>query len=244
MDADEIQLDMIEFFWRNTLAKKKYSINWEDESPISFEVNGVEYETLDDVPDEADRRRLESMLEFSSEGDVEDVDFNDEEFKQLRKDVEQISKFPVEKVILWIFSGVAGIMLLVAGISSFNTIAKISREASAPGRVVDMIERRQYVNEQDRIVEEYYYPVVEYVSSDGKRHTVQLSEGSNPASYEIGDEVTVLYDPEHPLDARIKSFESSALMWVLPGITGVLGGAFLVAVLVVWKVMLPEPTDI
>jgi len=54
----------------------------------------------------------------------------------------------------------------------------------------------------------------------------------------------VLYDPEHPLDARIKSFESSALMWVLPGITGVLGVAFLVAVLVVWKVMLPEPTDI
>ena len=225
------------------MAKKKYSINWEDDSPVSFEVNGMVYETLDDVPDEADRRRLESMLEFSS-NDTEDVDFNDEEFKRLREDVEKISKFPVEKVVLWIFSGIAGIMLLVAGISSINAIAKINSEASSPGRVVDMIERRQYVNEQDRIVEEYYYPVVEYVSSDGKRHTVQLSEGSNPASYEIGDEVTVLYDPEHPLDARIKSFESSALMWVLPGITGVLGVAFLVAVLVVWKVMLPEPTDI
>ncbi len=225
------------------MAKKKYSINWEDDSPVSFEVNGVVYETLDDVPDEADRRRLESMLEFSS-NDMEDVDFNDEEFKRLREDVEKISKFPVEKVVLWIFSGIAGIMLLVAGISSINAIAKINSEASSSGRVVDMIERRQYVNEQDRIVEEYYYPVVEYVSSDGKRHTVQLSEGSNPASYEIGDEVTVLYDPEHPLDARIKSFESSALMWVLPGITGVLGVAFLVAVLVVWKVMLPEPTDI
>ena len=203
------------------MAKKKYSINWEDDSPVSFEVNGAVYETLDDVPDEADRRRLESMLEFSS-NDTEDVDFNDEEFKRLREDVEKISKFPVEKVVLWIFSGIAGIMLLVAGISSINAIAKINSEASSSGRVVDMIERRQYVNEQDRIVEEYYYPVVEYVSSDGKRHTVQLSEGSNPASYEIGDEVTVLYDPEHPLDARIKSFESSALMWVLPGITGVL----------------------
>ena len=222
------------------MAKKKYSINWEDDLPVSFEVNGVEYKTLDDVPDEADRRRLESMLELSLEDDVEDVDFNDEEFKQLRKDVEQISKFPVEKVVLWIFSGIAGIMLLVAGISSFNTIAKISREASAPGRVVDMIERREYVNEQDRIVEEYYYPVVEYVSNDGKRHNVQLSEGSSAPSYEIGDEVTVLYEPEHPLDARIKSFGSSALMWVLPGITGILGLAFLVAVLVVWKVMLPK----
>jgi hypothetical protein len=224
------------------MTKKKYSINWEDDLPVSYEVNGVEYKNIEDVPDEADRRKLKAMLEFSSD-DIEDVDFNDEEFKQLRKDVEQISKFPVEKVVLWAFSGFAGIMLLVAGISSFNAIAKISREASAPGRVVDMIERRQYVNEQDRIVEEYYYPVVEYVSSDGKRHTVQLSEGSNPASYEIGDEVTVLYEPEHPLDARIKSFDSSALMWVLPVITGILGLAFLVAVLAVWKVMLSEPSE-
>ena len=222
------------------MAKKKYSINWEDDLPVSFEVNGTQYETLDDVPDNTDRRRLESMLEASSEDDVEEVDFNDEEFKQLREDVEKISKFPVEKVILWAFSGIAGIMLLVAGTSAFNALAKISREESAPGRVVDMIERRQYVNEQDRIVEEYYYPVVEYVSNDGKRHTVQLSEGSNPASYEVGDEVTVLYEPEHPLDARIKSFGSSALMWVLPSITGILGVAFLAAVLVVWKVMLPE----
>ncbi len=225
------------------MAKKKYSINWEDDLPVSFEVNGTQYETLDDVPDNTDRRRLESMLEASSEDDVEEVDFNDEEFKQLREDVEKISKFPVEKVILWAFSGIAGIMLLVAGTSAFNALAKISREESAPGRVVDMIERRQYVNEQDRIVEEYYYPVVEYVSNDGKRHTVQLSEGSNPASYEVGDEVTVLYEPEHPMDARIKSFDSSALMWVLPGITGILGIAFLVAVLAVWKVMLPEPTE-
>ena len=222
------------------MAKKKYSINWEDDLPVSFEVNGTQYETLDDVPDNTDRRRLESMLEASSEDDVEEVDFNDEEFKQLRRDVEKISKFPVEKVVLWAFSGIAGIMLLVAGTSAFNALAKISREESAPGRVVDMIERRQYVNEQDRIVEEYYYPVVEYVSNDGKRHTVQLSEGSNPASYEVGDEVTVLYEPEHPMDVRIKSFDSSALMWVLPGITGILGIVFLVAVLVVWKVMLPE----
>ena len=72
---------------------------------------------------------------------------------------------------------------------------------------------------------------------------MQLSEGSNPASYEIGDEVTVLYEPEYPLDARIKSFESSALMWVLPAITGILGIAFLIAVLTVLKVMLPESTE-
>lgn len=227
------------------MANKKYSISWEDDIPASFEVNGVEYETLDDVPDEKDRRRLESMLlETPSDDDVEDVDFNDEEFKQLRKDVERMSKVPVEKIVLWFFSGISMLMLLVAGISSYSALSKLNRELESPGRVVDMIERRQYVNEQDRIVEEFYYPVIDYVSSDGKRHVVQLSEGSNPASYEIGDEVTVLYEPEYPLDARIKSFESSALMWVLPAITGILGIAFLVAVLTVLKVMLPESTEI
>ena len=217
------------------MAKKKYSINWEDDLPVSFEVNGVQYESIEDVPNEGDRRKLEAMMDSSF-----DVDFNDAEFEQLRKDTEQISKFPVEKVILWIFTGVSVLMLSIAGISSLSAISKISREASAPGLVVDMIERREYVNEQDRVVREYYYPVIEYVSNDGKGHTVQLTEGSQTPSYEIGDEVTVLYDPEHPLDARIDSFGSSALIWVLPGITGVLGVAFLVAVLVVWKVMMPE----
>jgi hypothetical protein len=217
------------------MAKKKYSINWEDDLPVSFEVNGVKYESIEDVPNEGDRRKLEAMLNSSF-----DADFNDAEFEQLRKDTERIRKFPIEKVILWIFSGVAAIMLFVAGISTLGAVSKINKEVSATGNVIDMIERREYVNEQDRVVREYYYPVIEYISNDGKSHTVQLTEGSQTPSYDIGDEVTVLYDPEHPLDARIDSFGSSALMWVLPGITGVLGSAFLVAVLVVWKVMMPD----
>jgi hypothetical protein len=217
------------------MAKKKYSINWEDDLPVSFEVNGVKYESIEDVPNEGDRRKLEAMLNSSF-----DADFNDAEFEQLRKDTERIRKFPIEKVILWIFSGVAAIMLFVAGISTLGAVSKINKEVSATGNVIDMIERREYVNEQDRVVREYYYPVIEYISNDGKSHTVQLTEGSQTPSYDIGDEVTVLYDPEHPLDARIDSFGSSALMWVLPGITGVSGSAFLVAVLVVWKVMMPD----
>ena len=217
------------------MAKKKYSINWEDDLPVSFEVNGVKYESIEDVPNEGDRRKLEAMLNSSF-----DADFNDAEFEQLRKDTERIRNFPIEKVILWIFSGVAAIMLFVAGISTLGAVSKINKEVSATGNVIDMIERREYVNEQDRVVREYYYPVIEYISNDGKSHTVQLTEGSQTPSYDIGDEVTVLYDPEHPLDARIDSFGSSALMWVLPGITGVLGSAFLMAVLVVWKVMMPD----
>jgi hypothetical protein len=67
-----------------------------------------------------------------------------------------------------------------------------------------------------------------------------MDEGSSSPQYEAGDEVIVLYEPDRPLEARIKSFGSSALMWILPGITGVLGIAFLGAVIVVRKLIPPE----
>jgi hypothetical protein len=209
------------------MSKKKYSINWEDDVPVSFEVNGAQYASLEDVPDEADRRKLEAMLDSSF----------DAEFAEIEQEVKQINGPAVEKIILTVFSGVAALMLLIAGVASISNILKLGREESAAGLIVDVVERRQYVNEQDRVVEEYYYPVVEFVASDGRRRAVQLNEGSSSPQYEVGEDVTVLYEPEHPLNARIKSVGSSALMWILPGITGILGGAFLGAVIAVRKLM-------
>ena len=113
----------------------------------------------------------------------------------------------IEKIILPIFTGVAILMLLIAGISSVNNIRKLNREESAPGVVTDVKMERSYVNEEDRVVEEFYYPVVEFIASDGRRRNIQMSEGSSPPSYEVGDEVTVLYEPDHPIDARIQSME-------------------------------------
>ena len=130
-------------------------------------------------------------------------------------------------------------MLLIAVASSANAILKINREESASGRVVEIIQQREYVNEQDRVVQDYYFPVVEFVSKDERHHTVRMTEGSSVPSHEVGDEITVSYDPKHPLDARIQSFGSSALMWILPGITGILGLGFLGAVLAVRKFLLP-----
>ncbi|MGE5774771.1 MAG: DUF3592 domain-containing protein, partial [Chloroflexota bacterium] len=68
-------------------------------------------------------------------------------------------------------------------------------------------------------------------------------EGSWPPSYEVGDEVTVRYDPEHPLEARIASLGSNALLWILPGITGILGLGFLAAVLGIRKFMPSSETN-
>jgi Protein of unknown function (DUF3592) len=222
---------------------RKYSINWEDDEPVSYEVDGVLYESLDQVPDEADRQKLTAMVDATLERQFEKEFENfDQEFQ---KDWEAHSKSSVgaEKIILGIFTGVAILMLLIAFISSASAILKMSREDSASGRVVEIIERREYVNEQDRVVQEYYYPVVEFTASDGRRRSVQMTEGSSAPSHEVGEEVTVLYNPDRPIEARIRSFGSSALLWILPGITGVLGLAFLGAVLVVRKLMPSEETD-
>ena len=218
---------------------KKYSIHWENDEPISFEVDGVAYESLDQVPDEADRSKLEAMSNGSMEEQFgrEFGEFN----REFERDLEAHKKTSAsaEKLILGIFAGVAILMLGIAAVSSASAILKMNSEESAPGRVLEIIQRREYVNEQDRVVQDYYFPVVEYVSADGRRHTVHMTEGSSVPSHEVGDQVTVLYDPQHPLEARIQSFGSSALMWVLPGITGILGLGFLGAVLAVRKFMQP-----
>lgn len=209
------------------MTTKQYSIHWEDDIPVAFEVDGVTYNRLEDVPNETDRRKLAAMMDSSF----------DLELEHMSRGMKQGSGVDVEKIVLSVFSGVAALMLLIAGIASFNNILKLSREESAPGRVVEVVEQRQYVNEQDRIIETYYFPVVEFTASDGKRRSVQMNEGSSSPQYETGDEVIVLYNPQRPLEARIKSFGSSALMWVLPGITGILGAAFLGAVIAVRRLM-------
>ena len=219
------------------MPKKKYSINWENDQPSSFEVDGVTYESLDQVPDEGDRSRLDAMLNASTDQKFE-KEF--EEFdREFEKEFEAHKKTSAnaEKLILGIFSAVAGLMLVIALVSAAGAILKMNREESAEGRVVDIVQRREYVNEQDRVVQDYYFPVVEFASSDGRHHSVQLTEGSSAPSHEVGDQVRVLYNPEHPLEARIKSFGSTALMWILPGITGILGLGFLRAILAVRKLM-------
>jgi len=211
------------------MAKKKYSINWENGEAVSFEINGTRYKSLDEINDPKDLQKMMAIL-----GAAED----DEELGVVTATVKPgNSSFPIEKIIPNVFAGIGALMLLIAVISAGSAFSTIFKEKNAPGRVVDVVVRRQYVNQQDRIIEEYYYPVVDFKAEDGRRRSVQMSVGSNPPEFEKGDNVTVLYDPEKPLDARIKSFGSSAVMWILPGITGILGIVFLGAVLLVRRVL-------
>ncbi|MEW5957181.1 MAG: DUF3592 domain-containing protein [Chloroflexota bacterium] len=146
---------------------------------------------------------------------------------------DEVVRFP--SLIISIFMAVAILMLAISAVSAVNAGRALAREKSTAGHVVDLVVRK------DQAGNEFYYPVVEFYLPDESRRTVQLSEGSWPPAYEKGERVTILYDPAQPLKARLKSVASTVLMWIVPGITGVVGVAFLVAALFVHWFLKPGP---
>ncbi|MBN1454090.1 MAG: DUF3592 domain-containing protein [Anaerolineales bacterium] len=218
---------------------KKYSIQMEDDEVVSVEVDGIQYDDPAQIPDAQDREKILELIAKSSDedfGEKFDKEF-ETEFRELER---QTAGMP--KVIISIFLGIGLLLSTIAAISTATTIRKLSREASAPGQVVDMVVRQSYDSET-QVVKEYFYPVVEFDLPNGTRKRIQLSEGSWPPEYEIGQPVTVLYDPAHPLDARIKSTSSLMLMWIFPGITGFIGIVFLGVTLFVSRFLREDPQE-
>ena len=119
------------------------------------------------------------MMDAAADDEAfEDVKFDEKEFEELRKAAEDPT---MERWVLGGFTAIAVVMILVTAIASFFNIQKIAKEESAPGRVVDVVVRRELVNEENDIVRDFYYPVVEFVPIDGRKRTVQVSEGSDYA---------------------------------------------------------------
>jgi hypothetical protein len=220
-------------------VEKKYSINTENDKIVSIEVDGVRYDSPDQIPDAEDRDKIEMLMSKSVEDDF-GADFDkefEEEFRQLERDSR---RFPI--LIVGIFLAIAVIMLAIAAVSGISTSRAHAREKSAPGHVVDLVVRASQVSDQQES-SEFYYPVVEFRLPDETLQTVQLSEGSWPPAYGKGDAVTILYDPQQPHNARIQSTSSTILAWILPGITGIVGVVFLAAALFTGWFLKPEPSQ-
>lgn len=64
-----------------------------------------------------------------------------------------------------------------------------------------------------------YHPVITFYTASGEKKTFTAGGGAYPAKYEIGETVTILYDPDNPSDAEIKSWE----MWFVPILFMVIG---------------------
>jgi hypothetical protein len=134
-------------------------------------------------------------------------------------------------IIIVIFLAVAVLMLAIAAISAGSSGRALARERTVPGSVVDTVIRQA----ADGTL--YYRPVVVFALPDGAQRRLQLTEESTAPAYEVDEAVTIAYDPARPDNARIKTPASTAAMWILPLIMGILGAAFLVATLFAWWVL-------
>ncbi len=139
--------------------------------------------------------------------------------------------------IFYLFLAVALIALGFCALTSYQTYQAQTFERNVPGKVVDLVSER-FTSETI-----YFYPVVTFERPDQGLVTVKSSEGSWPPAYEKGQDVTVIYSLRSPEKVRIKSADSDLAQWVLPIITGALGGAFLIASIVTLIILKTPPPD-
>ena len=131
----------------------------------------------------------------------------------------------IPKIISAVFLAVAVLMLVFAVISAVGSGRVLAKERTAPGSVVDLVIRQA----ADGTL--FYRPVAAFDLPDGAHRTLQLLEESTAPAYQVDESVTIAYDPERPGNARFRTASSTASLWILPLITGILGTAFLVATL-------------
>lgn len=205
--------------------EKKYSLKWENGKVVSVEIDGVRYKDPNLIPDPQDRATIRLLMSNPPDGESA-VPGSD-------------STSPRVKPLTLIFLAVALLMIIIAGLTAVNTMAALSRQESAQGYVVDLIVR------DDDQGQPFYYPLVEYTLPNGGKKTVQLAEGSWPPAYDIGQAINILYDPEQPLNAHIKTGSSMLGWFTWSIITGILGIAFVVATLVSHWILsvVPDPPE-
>lgn len=93
---------------------------------------------------------------------------------------------------------------------------EIATAARADGTVIDLIESRDSESET-------YHPRVRFVTVSGESVEFTGSVGSDPPGFDIGERVTVLYDPANPSGARIDAFFQ---LWFAPLAIGILATLF------------------
>lgn len=88
-----------------------------------------------------------------------------------------------------------------------------------PGRVVELAEGSGNKGP-------VYYPIIEFRVGVEAPRRFRSDVGSRPASHAVGDEVTVLWDPNDPESPQIQSF---ATVWGMAVLMGIMGAVFLIA---------------
>lgn len=115
-----------------------------------------------------------------------------------------------------------GSLFVVFGLRSTNALRRFRRTAErAPGVVLDLVLDAAGPRGDRSWI---YFPIVRYSLPDGRVVDFRSPQGSVPAAVRKGQQVTVLYDPANPKNARLEGVLSGGCLY---GIFVVLGVAFI-----------------
>lgn len=126
-----------------------------------------------------------------------------------------MKEFSLVSVVKYAFTLAGVIVLLVANHLYTGTRSFLDSTVNAEGLVTDMIKHQYYDGIQ-------YRPVVSFSTPSGENIVFRARTSSYPAAYRVGEKVEVLYNPNEPDKARIKSFSSLWAATVGLGLTGTL----------------------
>jgi len=107
----------------------------------------------------------------------------------------------IEQFTLPVFFCIIGIGLLAGSLFIFgNTQELIKKSNSTTGVVIELIQERSIRGGSK------YHPLISFETQKGESIQFTLPYGSSPPEYRVGENVTVLYDPNNPYNARIYTF--------------------------------------
>lgn len=120
-----------------------------------------------------------------------------------------------------------GSMFLVIGVGfSWSSYSLLTVAKRSEGTVIKLVQNGQQARHGNRAG---VAPVVEFFL-EGNRHEFQSWLSTSPPQFDVGDKVTVLYDPNDPRRAGIESFVT---LWLFPTIFGGIGVVMLVVATVI-----------
>ncbi len=124
-----------------------------------------------------------------------------------------MTKMLLSKIFIIVIGGLTLMLFIYVLGRSMNFLRSC---VQTKGKVKDIVISRSQNN--------LYTPVIEFTGPSKKHFSFSPNSSSTSPGYEIGEEVTVIYDPEFPEDAKIKSFFE---LWMVPIILFAVAGLFL-----------------
>ncbi|PXY02920.1 DUF3592 domain-containing protein [Marinifilum breve] len=126
----------------------------------------------------------------------------------------------IPKTVKYFFAIVGLIVLTGSFIVSMNRYAFVKASIKTEGEVVELVSVRSSSTTSSSTT---YAPCICFFDEHGRLVEFVSSISSSPASYDVGERVEIIYDPEAPEEARVNGFFH---IWGLASVSGLFGAIF------------------